>query len=110
MTLADVSGSAVGDRVTYSKHSGAECRVTGQTVTFTGTADCEVKATVVRTGYTTLNIPKTITVAKGTLDLSWALSSTRVQVSDSPVTLAAVTGTDASTADITYSVVTQGGT
>ena len=49
-------------------------------------------------------------MAKGTLDLSWALSSTRVQVSDSPVTLAAVTGSNASTADITYSVVTQGGT
>ena len=113
LTLADVSGDADGDTVTYSKHSGAECRVTGQTgqtVIFTGTADCVVKATVERDGYTTLNIPKTITVAKGTLDLSWALSSTRVQISDSPVTLAAVTGTDASTADITYSVVSQGGT
>ena len=109
LNLEAVTGSADGDVVTYSKVSGAGCTLAGQVVSFTTTADCVVVATVARTGYTSWNSGnKTITVGKGTLDLTWNPGTATTQVSSSPLALSAVSGGDTSTAAITYSVTNAG--
>ena len=107
LTLEAVSGNVVGDTVTYSKVRGNGCTFnTGTRVaSFTTTANCVVKAKVVRTGYTAWNSGnKTITVSKGTLDLAWSPGVGSASVSESPLVLPAATGDDTSTATITYSV------
>ena len=76
LILADVTGFALGDVVTYSRVSG-NCKLNKQTLTFEDVGTCVVKATVVRTGYNLWESGTiTINVAPGTLTgLGWAPSA-----------------------------------
>ena len=76
LILADVTGFALGDVVTYSRVSG-NCKLNTQTLTFEDVGTCVVKATVERTGYKPWDSGAiTINVAPGTLTgLGWVPST-----------------------------------
>ena len=69
LVLPAVTGTQISDAVTYSKVGGnCSLNASTRTVTFSGTGDCLVKATVERTGYRTWDSgDKTIGTSTGTL-------------------------------------------
>ena len=63
-TLPNPTGSQGGDTITFSRQSGSDCTLAGSVLSFTGTADCVVRAVVTRPGFPPLNLDATITVTK----------------------------------------------